>query len=66
LLDQISDDSKAHMLTTLSPGLDTEHFRTLLEDPTFHIFYHAPVLILIRRSPTTHGSSTFVRWRPRT
>ncbi len=47
VLDRVSTAAKAHMLITLSHSLDTEHFRTLLEDPTFHIFYHAPVLILI-------------------
>lgn len=47
LLDRISADAKAHMLTTLSAEPDARHFRTLLEDPGFHIFYHAPVLILV-------------------
>jgi nitroreductase len=47
LLDRISRDAKAHMLATLFPDPDAEHFRPLLEDPAFHIFYHAPVLILI-------------------
>ncbi len=47
LLDRISVDAKAHMLATLAPGPDAEHFRALLVDPTFHNFYHAPVLFLI-------------------
>lgn len=47
LLDRVSADAKTHMLATLSPGLDTGNIRTLLQDPDFHIFYHAPVLILI-------------------
>jgi nitroreductase len=47
LLDQISDHAKAFVITTLATDPDAEHFRKLLEDPAFHIFYHAPVLILI-------------------
>lgn len=47
LLDQISHDAKAHMLATMSPDAHSEHFRSLLNDAGFHIFYHAPVLVLI-------------------
>jgi len=28
-------------------GPDSDHFQSLLDDPSFQIFYHAPVLILI-------------------
>jgi nitroreductase len=43
LLDFISQAAKSHMLC--EPHSD--HFHALLSDPKFHIFYHAPVLILI-------------------
>jgi nitroreductase len=46
LLDCISREAKAHMLTTLSAE-SPRHFRDHLSDPDFHIFYHAPVLVLI-------------------
>jgi nitroreductase len=46
ILDDISRLGKAHMLANASAH-DAEHFRELLADPNFHIFYHAPVLILI-------------------
>jgi len=51
VLDRVSRDAKAHMLATMSAdlagGARAEHFRSLLSDPAFHIFYHAPALILI-------------------
>ncbi len=47
ILDRISRDAKSHMLATLEAGAHAEHFRPLLGDPNFHIFYRAPVLILI-------------------
>lgn len=47
LLDRISRDAKSHMLATMPAGQQSDHFRSLLEAPDFHIFYHAPVLILI-------------------
>jgi nitroreductase len=47
LLDRISRDAKSHMLATMRPSPHTDHFQSLLNDPDFHIFYHAPVLILI-------------------
>ena len=47
LLDRISRDAKAHMLATMPAGPQSDHFRSLLNDPNFQIFYRAPVLILI-------------------
>lgn len=50
-LDAISRSAKSHMLATtlptMSAGPQLDHFRSLLADPGFQIFYHAPVLILI-------------------
>lgn len=47
LLDRISREAKAHMLATMGAGAHSEHFRSMLNDASFQIFYHAPVLILI-------------------
>lgn len=47
LLDRVSRDAKAHMLRTMPAGPQAAHFRSLLGDLSFQIFYHAPVLILI-------------------
>lgn len=47
VLDRISHDAKAHMLAAMPAGSQSDHFRSLLSDPGFHIFYHAPVLIVI-------------------
>jgi nitroreductase len=46
LLDRISRDAKSHMLAGAA-GPHADHFRSTLSDANFHIFYHAPVLILI-------------------
>ncbi len=51
MLDGVSRDAKAHLLATMSAdlagGARGAHFRSVLSDPAFHIFYHAPALILI-------------------
>ena len=46
-LDRISHEAKSHMLTALAANPHAEHLRPHLTDPQFHIFYHAPTLILI-------------------
>jgi nitroreductase len=53
MLDRISRDAKCHMLATMTTSPQSDHFRSLLTAPDFHIFYHAPVLILI--SATMQG-----------
>ena len=54
ILNQVSRDAKAHMLATMpadmAAGTRTEHFRKMLGDPAFQIFYHAPLLIVISGS----------------
>ena len=60
LLTRISDEAKAHMLRT-SPMALTPHFHDRLIDANFHIFYHAPALILI--SSAEPGSWTVENWR---
>ena len=47
ILDRLSREAKAHMCATMPPGPRSEHFASLLADPDFQIFYHAPVLIVI-------------------
>jgi nitroreductase len=47
LLDQVSRGAKSHMLATMPASPHSDHFQSLLGDPLFHIFYHAPALILI-------------------
>ena len=47
LLNRISEAAKAHMLTILPAGPQSDRRRTTLSDPAFHVFYHAPALILI-------------------
>ena len=47
VLDRLSRAAKSHMLATMPSSAHSDHFRSLLSDPKFHIFYHAPVLVLI-------------------
>ena len=50
LLDRVSREAKSHMLSTMSAvsaSPHSDHFRSILSDPKFHIFYHAPALIVI-------------------
>ena len=53
LLDRISEAAKAHMLTILPADPQSERRRTTLSDPAFHIFYHAPALILVAGTTPT-------------
>lgn len=43
----ISQQAKAYMVRTTPVGLMSHHFNEILNDQSFDIFYHAPVLILI-------------------
>src|SRR6266540_2284968 len=52
LLARISDQAKAHLLKA-SLGAPAHPFRDMLNDPTFHIFYHAPVLVVIAAADPT-------------
>jgi nitroreductase len=47
VLSRVSQAAKQHMITKLDLTEHGEHFRAHLEDPKFHIFYHAPAMILI-------------------
>jgi len=52
LLAHISDRAKAHLLKA-SLGAPAHPFRDMLNDPKFHIFYHAPVLVVIAAGQPT-------------
>ncbi len=47
LMDEISARSKLWMLDHVAEMIRPGHFRDLMNDPQFHIFYHAPALIVI-------------------
>lgn len=47
VLDKISHEAKLYMLATMPENQNVAHFTARLSDPTFQIFYHAPVLIVI-------------------
>ena len=47
VLAAISREAKAHMVRTTPVGLMSHHFSEILNAANFHIFYHAPALILI-------------------
>ncbi|MBF8178359.1 nitroreductase family protein [Herminiimonas contaminans] len=46
-LDELSVQAKAYMLRSISDDPGAAHFRKQLEDRDFHLFYHAPVLLVI-------------------
>jgi nitroreductase len=52
LLDRISREAKVYMLANMPAGGHADRFKSMLGDPNFHIFYHAPVLILIAATAT--------------
>ncbi len=47
LLARISREAKAHLLRSSPAGLVSHHLEEMLGNEAFHIFYHAPALILI-------------------
>ncbi len=47
LLARISREAKAHIVKTSAAALAAHHFQSVLENPEFDIFYHAPALIVI-------------------
>ncbi len=51
-LKRISDQAKAHFLKA-SLDAPAHPFRDMLNDPKFHIFYHAPVLVVITAAVPT-------------
>ena len=47
LLDRISAAAKAHMAKAMASSEFPRRLHENLDDPDFHVFYHAPVLIVI-------------------
>jgi nitroreductase len=47
LLDRISASAKDHMLGAMESASFPARLHENLDDPNFHVFYHAPALILI-------------------
>ncbi|OJW57054.1 MAG: nitroreductase [Sphingomonadales bacterium 63-6] len=47
ILQHVSDKAKAHMLQSVPPVAGSENFNLMLGSSEFHIFYHAPALVLI-------------------
>lgn len=50
VLERVSDEAKRHLLASIGGEEAAGGFRAQLGDPRFHIFYHAPALILIAAS----------------
>jgi nitroreductase len=55
LLDQISAAAKTHALKTRGNGTMPPHLRRELENPDFHVFHHAPALIVISANSRDWG-----------
>lgn len=47
LLGEISSAAKRHLLDVLKPEDLSDYMRDMLADPAFHIFYHAPAVVII-------------------
>lgn len=47
LLDRLSGLTKAHLAQSSATLPKSEHFRVLFADPHFHLFHHAPALVVI-------------------
>ncbi len=57
LLDEISARSKSRALDDVATMPRPGHFRDLLKDPHFHIFYHAPALVVISAPADGHWTA---------
>ena len=47
VLDEISERAKAWSLANMADLRQAGHFRDLMSDPNFHLFYNAPALVVI-------------------
>jgi nitroreductase len=56
-LARYSQHAKAHLLETVPESAPLGHYRTLLAEPGFHIFYHAPALIVICATSAEEGAA---------
>jgi nitroreductase len=55
VLDRFSRDAKAHLLKIMPETGPLDQYRQLLAEPTFHLFYHAPALIVICATSSDEG-----------
>jgi nitroreductase len=56
-LERYSHQAKAHLLETVAESEALGHYRALLADPAFHIFYHAPAVIVICATSAEDGTA---------
>jgi nitroreductase len=56
-LSDISDAAKQHLLGVLKTDQLSSHMRGMLTDPQFHIFYHAPAVVVICGPAQSNWSS---------
>jgi nitroreductase len=56
-LDRYSRAAKAHLLETLREDSPLGQYRALLAEPSFHLFYHAPALIVICATSAEEGTA---------
>lgn len=56
-LERCSRQAKAHLLRTVPETAPLGHYRALLAEPGFDVFYHAPALIVICATSTEEGTA---------
>jgi nitroreductase len=56
-LERYSHKAKAYLLETLAEGGPLDQYRALLAEPSFHLFYHAPALIVICATSDEEGTA---------
>lgn len=56
-LERCSREAKAHLLKMMPEGGPLGEYRVLLADPGFHLFYHAPALIVICATSAEEGAA---------
>jgi nitroreductase len=66
LMSDISDRAKRFMIESVDALPQPDHFRDLMQNPDFDLFYNAPVLLVIRRPENSAGALRIVHWRRKT
>jgi nitroreductase len=54
-LEHLSENAKALLLRTMREDTPLGHYRGLLADPGFHLFYHAPAVIVVCATSREEG-----------
>lgn len=52
LLDELSAATREHLLAHLDEMPALQQYREMLSSPDYHVFYHAPALVVIYATPT--------------